>query len=134
MGISKHKPENNSFTSKVFIVNSMGYSINYGEISDSITDSSNQNIENVNLVKAAAVEINKLLTELDKFYPTKTTTDKMLLVVEVVKKIENNPNLTNIILNLLKVRSIRTLEQFLSHPAANFMIGALEDWLRNKEV
>ena len=134
MGISNHQPENNSFTGNIFIVISLVHSINYGDVSNNANGNENQNIENINIVKMAAVEINKLLTELEKFYPTYTTTDKMELAIEVVKKIENNDTLKNLILDVLKVGSIRTLKQFLSNPAANFVIGALEDWLRNKEV
>ncbi|KST62244.1 hypothetical protein [Mastigocoleus testarum] len=50
------------------------------------------------------------------------------LATGVMAQIENNPNLTTRMLSVLKVCSVKALEQFLSHPAASFVIGVLEDW------
>ena len=75
-----------------------------------------------------AAEIQELLEQLEKSYLTETTTGKMALAAEVMARIENNPTLTARILSALKVGSVKAFEQFLSHPAASFVIGALEDW------
>ena len=80
-----------------------------------------------------AAEIQALLKQLEKSYPTDTTTGKMALATEAIAQIENNPNLTARILSALKVGSIKAFEQLLSHPAASFVIGALEDWEKTKE-
>ena len=47
-------------------------------------------------------------------------------------QIDSNPNLTARILSALKVDSVKAFEQFLNHPAASFVIGALEDWQKTK--
>ena len=83
------------------------------------------------LVQAAA-EIQQLLEQLDKTYSTGTTSDKMIVAAEAIAQIENNPNLTARILSALKVGSVKAFEQALSHPAASFVIGALEDWQKTK--
>ena len=84
-----------------------------------------------NLTQAAA-EIQALLEQLDKTYSTDTTTGKMALAAEAIAQIDSNPTLTARILSALKVGSVKAFEQFLSHPAASFVIGALEDWQKTK--
>lgn len=87
----------------------------------------------------AAAEIQQLLEQLDKTYSKDetdekmTTTGKMIVASEAIAQIENNPNLKARILSALKVGSVKAFEPFLSHPAASFFIGALEDWEKNKD-
>ena len=80
----------------------------------------------------AAAEIQALLEQLEKSYPTDTTMGKMALATEAITQIDNNPTLTARILSALQVGSIKAFEQFLNHPAASFVIGALEDWQKTK--
>lgn len=87
--------------------------------------------EKQNIAQAAA-EIQALLEQLDKTYPTNITTGKMALAAEAIAQIDSNPNLTARTLSALKVGSVKAFEQFLSHPAASFVIGALEDWQKTK--
>ena len=47
-------------------------------------------------------------------------------------QIDTNPTLTACIFSALKVGSVKALEQFLNHPVASFVIGALEDWEKTK--
>ena len=90
------------------------------------------NPEQKQTLAEAATEIQALLEQLEKTYPTDTTTGKMALATEAITQIENNPNLTARILSALKTGSFKAFEQFLSHPAASFVIGALEDWEKTK--
>ncbi|NEO41801.1 MAG: hypothetical protein F6J90_37955 [Moorea sp. SIOASIH] len=76
----------------------------------------------------AAEEIQALLKQLEKSYSTEATTGKMALATEVIQRIDSNPTLTAKILSALQVGSVKALEQSLNHPAASFVIGALEDW------
>ncbi|GAB1543888.1 hypothetical protein NUACC21_65640 [Scytonema sp. NUACC21] len=80
----------------------------------------------------AAAEIQKLLEQLDKSYPANTTFGKMQIATETIKHIEDNSTLAQRILSALQTGSVKAFEQFLSHPAASFVIGALEDWQKNK--
>lgn len=103
-----------------------------GDVSSEVKDSFNTYTQEQkqNLTEAAA-EIQQLLEQLEKSYPTETTAGKMAVATETIKHIESNPTLTAKILSALKTGSVKALEQFLSHPAASFVIGALEDWQKN---
>ncbi|NEP27568.1 effector-associated domain EAD1-containing protein, partial [Moorena sp. SIO3I6] len=76
-------------------------------------------------VSDIAAEIQQLLEELEKSYPIDTTRGKIALATEVVQQIENNPTLRA---RVLRVGAVNAFEQLLSHPAASFVIGALEEW------
>ncbi len=80
----------------------------------------------------AAAEIQQLLKQLENSYPTDTTAGKMAIATEAINRIESNPTLAARILSAFKMGSIKGFEQFLSHPAASFVIAALEDWQKTK--
>ncbi len=80
----------------------------------------------------AATEIQKLLEQLGKSYPTDTTLGKMQVAAETIKAIENNPMIAERVTSALKASSIQALAQLLNHPAASFVISALEDWQKTK--
>ncbi|NEO48157.1 MAG: hypothetical protein F6K55_30185 [Moorea sp. SIO4A3] len=82
--------------------------------------------QNQTLAEAAA-EIQQLLEQLDKSYTTNTITGQMELATEVIKRIETNPPLMNRVLSALKAGSIQALAQALNHPAASFVIAAMEN-------
>ncbi len=82
---------------------------------------------------AAAAEIQQLLDQLSQTYPTDTTTGKMAVATAAIEQIDRNPNLTKRILSALKAGSVEAFAQALNHPAASFVIGALEDWQKGKE-
>ncbi|MBW4430686.1 MAG: CHAT domain-containing protein [Pelatocladus maniniholoensis HA4357-MV3] len=84
-----------------------------------------------NLAEAAA-EIQKLLEQLDQSYSTDTTLGKMQVAAETIKAIENNPIRAERITSALKAGGVQALAQLLNHPAASFVIGALEDWQKTK--
>lgn len=104
-----------------------------GDVSSEIQNSFNTHTQQQkqNLAEAAA-EIQELLEQLEKSYPTETTTGKMVLATETIKCIENNPTLSKRILSALKTGGVKAFEKFLNHPAASFVVGALEDWEKNK--
>lgn len=81
----------------------------------------------------AAAEIQKLLEQLEKSYPTTTTAGKMAIATETIGQIDNNPTLAARIFSALKAGGVSAFEQFLNHPAASFVIAALEDWQKSKE-
>ncbi|NEQ85927.1 MAG: hypothetical protein F6K26_39315 [Moorea sp. SIO2I5] len=85
-----------------------------------------------NLAEAAA-EIQQLLETLDKTYPTDTTTGKIKVAAAAVEQIETNPALSNRVVSALKAGGVSAFEQLLNHPAASFVIGALEDWQETQQ-
>ncbi|MBN3892791.1 MAG: hypothetical protein HWQ43_27890 [Nostoc sp. JL31] len=91
----------------------------------------NNNVDK-NLAEAAA-EIQQLLEQLDKSYPTNTTTEKMTAASEAIRRIENNSELHRKIISALKAGSTQAISQLLNHPLATFIIAAFEDWQSNKD-
>ncbi|MBD2778670.1 COR domain-containing protein [Iningainema tapete] len=91
------------------------------------------NSSNQNLAEAAA-QIQELLTQLEQSYPSNTTTGKMAIATEAIKHIESDPTIKSRILSALKSGGIQALAQLLNHPAASFVIGALEDWQKTEDV
>jgi hypothetical protein len=79
-----------------------------------------------------AKEIQQLLEQLDKSYPTNTTMGKMVVATEAIKQIDSDPTLSRRIFSAMKAGGTQAFEQFLNHPAASFFIGALEDWQKSK--
>lgn len=88
--------------------------------------------EQRNLAEAAA-EIQQLLEQLDKSYPSDTMSGRMQIATEAISQIENDSDLMTRILSALKAGGVSAFEQFLNHPAASFVMGALEDWQKTKE-
>ncbi|MCC5638252.1 hypothetical protein LC593_20920 [Nostoc sp. CHAB 5844] len=124
MGISGKEPENDDYEVKEITENSIVKKFFY-------TNNGSGNYysfgEHQNLVEAAA-EIQKLLEHLEKSYSTTTTAGKMAITTEAISQLDNNPTLAARILNALKAGGTSAFQQFLNHPAAGFVIGALEDW------
>ncbi|MGI2906953.1 CHAT domain-containing protein [Tolypothrix sp. VBCCA 56010] len=107
------------------------FSGTYNNSGNYIEGNYNNTTEKQNLAESAA-EIQKLLEQLDKTYSTDTFSGKVQIANETIKLIENNHTLAERILSALKTGSVAAFEQFLSHPAASFVIGALEDWQKTK--
>lgn len=79
------------------------------------------------LVESAA-EIQSLLEQLSQSYPSDTLSQRMDLAKEAIGRIENDPSLMSRITKALRAGSVSALEQLLNHPAASFLIAALEEW------
>lgn len=98
---------------------------------DQTVNQNNYYGEKQSLAKAAE-EIQQLLQQLEKSYSTDTTAGKMAIATEAIKYIDTNPKLHQRVLSALKAGGVQALSQFLNHPAASFVIGALEDWHKSK--
>ena len=84
-------------------------------------------------IAETAVEIQQLLNQLSQTYATNTVTERMVVATEAIKRIERNPTLIERILIVFRADGISALKELLNHPAASFVIAALEDWQENKE-
>ncbi len=78
----------------------------------------------------AAIEIQKLLKTLEQSYSMDTTLGKMQVAAEAIKQIENNHTLSKQIMSVIQAGGVQEFQQCLTHPAASFIIGALEDWTK----
>jgi phosphoenolpyruvate-protein kinase (PTS system EI component) len=104
-----------------------------GNVSGNIKNSFNvyTDEQQKSFVRAAA-EIQQLLQQLEKSYPTSTTHEKLAFAAEAIRHIDSNPKLHQRVLSALKAGGVQALGQALNHPAASFLIGALEDWQNSK--
>jgi len=92
-----------------------------------INGAERQNLDEV------AQEIQELLNQLSQSYPTGTVSEKMALATQATQHIENNPTLLQKTMSALKAGGTAALGQALNHPAASFVIGALDDLNKNKK-
>ena len=101
------------------------------QVTDNARQQANQynySLEQRQTLSEAAEEIQQLLEQLSRTYSTDTVLGRMQLATEAVTRIESNPNLMQRLVSSLQAGGVSALEQFLNHPAANFVIAALEDW------
>jgi Pentapeptide repeats (8 copies) len=93
------------------------------QINDNARQQSNQhNYGQEENLADVATEIKVIIDQISQSYPTNTVAS------EFIKRIDNNPPLAQRILSAFNAGSVSALEQFLNHPAASFVINALEDW------
>ncbi|MDJ0617289.1 MAG: hypothetical protein QNJ63_11180 [Calothrix sp. MO_192.B10] len=85
-----------------------------------------------NNLSEAAAEIQQLLNQLSQNYPTNTEAEKKAVATAAIQHIDNNSKLRQRVLSALKTGGIQALGQLLNHPAATFVIAALEDWQKSK--
>ena len=118
---------------KVPIQEVYGVGINKGNINNSnfaktmtIYESQQQNLTE------AARDIQELLEQLEKTYPSETTMDRMKIATEVITHIDNHPTKAQKIFNAIKAGGVAAVEQLLNHPASSFVIAALNDWQKSK--
>ena len=118
---------------KVSIQEVYGVGLNKGNINTSkfaktmtIYESQQQNLTE------AARDIQELLEQLEKTYPSETTMDRIKIATEVITHIDNHPTKAQKIFNAIKAGGVAAVEQLLNHPASSFVIAALNDWQKSK--
>ncbi|MEM8610792.1 MAG: hypothetical protein AAGF93_02155 [Cyanobacteria bacterium P01_H01_bin.105] len=85
-----------------------------------------------NLVVVAR-EIQAMLVRLEENYSPTTSTGKIQIAAETIKQIEADPNWQSRLISALQAGGTSALSSLLDHPAANFVIAAIEDWRANKK-
>lgn len=104
-----------------------GIGVNQGEISGNAKIAGVFKEDKQQDLAEAAAQIQALLEQLSQTYPTNTRKGKMIIAGEAVEEIEKNPQLTQRLLSAAKAGSLAAIESMLNHPAASFVIAALED-------
>ncbi len=105
----------------------IGIGINEGAISGNAKTAGVINEAPQQDLADAAAQIQTLLDQLSKTYPAKTSKEKMTLAGEAIEQIEQNPLLTQRLLSAAKAGTLAAIESMLNHPAASFVIAAVED-------
>ena len=116
---------------KVPIQEVYGVGINKGNINNSKFARIIYESEQQNLAEAAR-DIQELLEQLEKTYPSETTMDRMKIATEVITHIDNHPTKAQKIFSAIKAGGVAAVEQLLNHPASSFVIAALNDWQKSK--
>lgn len=76
----------------------------------------------------AAAEIQQLLQLLGQTYLTNTPFEKLEVVIEAIKHMENNPPLKARVVNALKEDGTEALRDLIDHPLVNILLAAIEGW------
>ncbi|MGF1487068.1 MAG: hypothetical protein ACFBSE_08145 [Prochloraceae cyanobacterium] len=106
---------------------SFGVGVNKGEIkTDKLAGTINE-AQQQNLAQAAS-EIQQLLKQLSKTYPTSTSKEKMTVVAEAVDQIETNPTLKARVINALKAGGTEAFKEAIDHPLVNILMASIEGW------
>ncbi len=97
--------------------------------SNNIKDSFNKSSPNQtkNLAEAAA-EIQQLLEQLSKTYPTTTTAEKMTVVTKAAEQIEKNSTLKSRVVGALKSGGTEAFKEAIDHPLVNILVATIEGW------
>ncbi len=104
-----------------------GVGVNQGEISGNAKIGGVINEEQRQDLAEAAKEIQALLDQLSQTYKSETKKEKRIFTAQAINLIEENPSLTQKLLSAVKAGSLAAIESMLNHPAASFVIAALED-------
>ena len=86
------------------------------------------NPEQKQTLSQAAAEIQKLLEQLSKTYPTTTSKERNIVVGEAVDRIENNPTLKAKVINALKAGGTEAFKEAVNHPLVNILLASIEGW------
>jgi uncharacterized protein YjbI with pentapeptide repeats len=73
-----------------------------------------------------ASEIQQLLEQIERTYPSKTPVDKLTVAIVAVKVIESNLPLKERLLNVLNSESTEAFKGLINHPLVNILFAALE--------
>jgi hypothetical protein len=103
-------------------------------IGDKVMGSKTVNHYNSTNLAEAAQEIQALIEQLAKTYPTDTRAAKNGFADEIVKQIDTNPAITSRLLSATKAGGVAAIEQFINHPAVSFIVAAIEDWEKTKNL
>ncbi|MEM9274385.1 MAG: pentapeptide repeat-containing protein [Cyanobacteria bacterium P01_F01_bin.143] len=75
---------------------------------------------------AAATEIQQLLDQLSKTYPTKKYAEKMEVGAKLIEEIENNPTRWQKVINVIKAMGIEALAEAVDNPIFNIAKAGIE--------
>jgi CHASE3 domain sensor protein len=76
----------------------------------------------------AAKEIQQLLEELSQTYPTKTTSEQMVVASKAIDRIESNPTWKKRLVNAAKEGGLAAFEKAIDKPVGAFIVNAIKGW------
>ena len=104
----------------------IGVLLNEGKIKENVKIALTINEAEQKNLADAAQEIQQLLEQLSKTYPTNTSKEKMIVVGEVVEQVEQNLPLKTKVINALKTGEIEAFKEAINHPLINIFLATIE--------
>ena len=117
------KSQNFNFHAPVGNVNAGDVSIQRDQISTQDNYASERNLSE------ATIEIQQLLDNLAKNYPTSTETEKKVFVLEAINRIKNQPSLSDRAWNALKAGSVEAIKAIANHPTISIPVEIVNAWI-----
>ena len=117
------KSQNFNFHAPVGNVNAGDVSIQRDQISTQDNYASERNLSE------ATIEIQQLLDNLAKNYPTSTETEKKVFVLEAINRIKNQPSLSDRAWNALKAGSVEAIKGIANHPTISIPVEIVNAWI-----
>lgn len=84
--------------------------------------------ETEQMITQTARGIQSLLKQLEKMTPDRSTAAKMQLAATAIQHIESKPTLKQRAIAALTAGGVKAFEAAIDHPAAAFVVGAIEGW------
>ncbi len=85
----------------------------------------------------AAAEIQQLLEQLEKTYPTNTTAEKMVVATKAIERIESDPNWKQRVVRAASEGGLavfeKAIEKAMDNPIGAFIVGAVKGWVGEAE-
>jgi len=107
---------------------------NVGNFANKVQDNARQQANQYNTLEQkqtlneAAIEIKKLLEQLEELYPSRTKTEQALMATKAVEEIEKNPVLKQRVTGALRAGGVEALKELVDHPAVGIVLAAVEGW------
>lgn len=74
----------------------------------------------------AAAEIQRLLEQLSKTYPSENPAEQLNLTAKAVATIESNPTIKSRIVKGIQAGGVEAIKELVNHPAINILMATLE--------
>lgn len=105
-----------------------GVGINKGEIKTHKIAGNLNEVQAQTLTEVVA-EIQQVVNQLSQTYPTTTTTEQMVVALEVIKQVESNPSWKQRVINTAKEGGLSVFEKALDNPIGTLITRTIKDWL-----
>ncbi|MBE8992310.1 hypothetical protein [Nostoc sp. LEGE 12450] len=124
LNLIKQTTTNNNTSALPLVINQNFYDNKQYETSNNHYYNQNQK---QNLAEAAA-EIQQLLDQLSQNKETKTESEKLTMIAEVVDEIESNPPLKSRLVQAIKAGGSEALKDMVSNPLINIFLATIKGW------
>ncbi len=76
----------------------------------------------------AAAEIEQLLNQLSRSYPTTTASEQMVVATKAIEEIEKKPELKQRVIGALQSGGVEALKELVDNPVINVLLAVLDGW------